>query len=298
MKGFIQPDDKVIVSASTLASHMPQKNMEVFTALYMMKYLALPTPDNMSNNLDRLMGLAERGYEFLAGETLLDNRFGIPNEDGLTPAQLGTHVHGVLEDILKQGTLHPRKVSENPYDTTKAHVAQIQDWVKTCKVSLNNGEAFVYNPVLGVGGTQDIDADLDIRLSKKRTRVKDVCVDLKTTAKKPKRFYSAKYGIQLGTYCSATHRWDMPYHPRMLVDPGRHYLINPKEHAASVPATKQHDISIILTVWPEGWQMKGINMTEVLPYVPVASEAYFYQREQLKARNRFVIPGVLGEGAA
>ena len=292
--GFVEPDDKILVSASTMAAYMPQEDYEMGKVVNMLRYLA-STDRSGVRMADTLLKAVDKGETFGVSQRIYENRFGVENEDGLTPASLGTHVHGVLEDIMTKGTVDPRKLSQNPHDTTKDHVRQLVDWYETCQPEMVMSEQVLYNWEMGWAGTVDLICHLTI----KNKQHKFVVLDLKTTAKKPTAFYGTKYGIQLGTYWSASHAWTIESHmPRTYAKYGRTYLIKEEEHERNTPLFQPfNDMAVILTVWPEGWQMRGMHMPMVAPFMSAALASYWYHADTQSTRNPYTT-SILAKGSA
>jgi len=265
-EGEIHAGDRQIVSASTIAGRMPNVDREYFGIGSMLKQMSQD-----ESFCKHLLNLADTGYERMAAEKLIKYKYGAKNSDGLTPAELGTNVHSVLEAwSLKQPlpTIDPTMM-----DIT----LQLVQFLDKTRFEPQMTEAAVFSETLGIGGRLDNAAHITVD----GRRYENAIVDLKTKGKRPKNFYGNRHAVQMASYWSCPRQFD--YEPRVWAYTGRRYLVSDAELAATSPLPMQfNQYGFIVQVWPTGYDIHRIDLAAASTVLPSAIQCYWWQVEEHK----------------
>ena len=265
--GDIHAGDRQIISASTLAGRMPNVDREYFGIGSMLKQMAQD-----EEFCRHMLDLASTGYERLAAEKLIKYKWGAKNSDGLTPAELGTAVHSVLEAwSLKE----PLPVID---PTMLDMTTQLMKFLDTTRFEPKLTEAAVFNDTLGIGGRLDNAADLTVD----GVRYENAIVDLKTKGQRPKSFYGNRHAVQMSSYWTCPRQFD--YEPRVWAYTGRRYLISDAEYQQTSPLPFQFNkYGFIIRVWPDGYDIHRIDLAKASEVLPSAIDCYWWQVENHRA---------------
>jgi len=268
--GDIHANDLQIVSASTIAGRMPNVDREYFGIGQMLKQL---TQDE--EFCKYILGLAATGYERLAAEKIIKYKYGAKNDDGLTPAELGTHIHSVLENWSlgkPLGLIEP---------TMLATTQQLVKFLDKTGFEAILTEVAVFNETLKVGGRLDNAANITVD----GRRYENAIVDLKTKGKRPKNFYGNRHAVQMASYWSSTRQFN--YDPRVYAYTGRRYLVGANEYQHTIPVPVQfNQYGFIVRVWPEAYDIHRIDLAKASAVLPSAVDCYWWQVENHRATWR------------